>query len=132
MRSGNSRSRHFPYLGMTLVELLVVLAIVAAISGAVTFAISRTVQEQQEKECLTNMLMVEAAKDEYARDHVGQPMDQKVLFNNLVSPRLGKSLPERIRGRLYLSVLAWMPIDVIGNVIRLWHPSGNILSRDIG
>jgi type II secretory pathway pseudopilin PulG len=61
---------------MTLVELLVVLAIVAAISGAVTFAISRTVQEQQEKECLTNMLMVEAAKDEYARDHVGQPMDQ--------------------------------------------------------
>jgi len=77
MRSGNSRSRHFPYLGMTLVELLVVLAIVAAISGAVTFAISRTVQEQQEKECLTNMLMVEAAKDEYARDHVGQPMDQE-------------------------------------------------------
>ena len=77
MRSGNSRSRHFPYLGMTLVELLVVLAIVAAISGAVTFAISRTVQEQQEKECLTNMLMVEAAKDEYERDHVGQPMDQE-------------------------------------------------------
>ena len=76
MRSGNSESRHFPFLGMTLVELLVVLAIVATISGAVTFAISRTVQEQQEKECLTNMLMVEAAKDEYARDHVGQPMDQ--------------------------------------------------------
>ena len=76
MRSGNCRTRRFQYLGMTLVELLVVLAIVAAISGAVTFAISRTVQEQQEKECLTNMLMVEAAKDEYARDHIGQPMDQ--------------------------------------------------------
>lgn len=61
---------------MTLVELLVVLAIVAAISGAVTFAISKTLQEQQQKEGLTNMLMVEAAKDEYARDHAGQPMDQ--------------------------------------------------------
>lgn len=61
---------------MSLVELLVVLAIIAAISGAVTFAISKTLQEQRQKECLTNMLMIEAAKDEYARDHVGQPMDE--------------------------------------------------------
>ena len=74
---GNRPMRYFRYLGMSLVELLVVLAIIAAISGAVTFAISKTLQEQQQKECLTNMLMIEAAKDEYARDHVGQPMDER-------------------------------------------------------
>jgi prepilin-type N-terminal cleavage/methylation domain-containing protein len=55
----------------SLVELLVVLAIIAAISGVVTFAILRTLDGQEEKRCLANMLLIEAAKDEYSRDHVG-------------------------------------------------------------
>jgi prepilin-type N-terminal cleavage/methylation domain-containing protein len=56
---------------MTLPELLVVVAIVATISGAVTFAVANAYKKQQGKSCLTNMLMVEAAKDEFARDHPG-------------------------------------------------------------
>jgi prepilin-type N-terminal cleavage/methylation domain-containing protein len=55
--------------GMTLIELLVVLAIIAAVAGVVTFAVSKTLKRQQSKACLTNMLMIEAAKDEYVRDH---------------------------------------------------------------
>jgi prepilin-type N-terminal cleavage/methylation domain-containing protein len=58
-------------VGMTLVELLVVLAIIATVAGVVTFAIGNALKKQQAKECLTNMLMIEAAKDEYARDHPG-------------------------------------------------------------
>ena len=57
--------------GMTLVELLVVLAIIAAVAGVVTFSIATTLKKQQAKQCLTDMLMIEAAKDEYARDHPG-------------------------------------------------------------
>src|SRR5260370_33847349 len=57
--------------GVTLVELLVVLTIIATIAGVVTFAVANTLKKQQSKECLTNMLMIEAAKDEYARDHPG-------------------------------------------------------------
>lgn len=55
----------------SLVELLVVLAIIAAVSGAVTFAVLRTLDGQDEKQCLANMLLIEAAKDEYSRDHLG-------------------------------------------------------------
>lgn len=55
----------------SLVEMLVVLAIIAAVSGAVTFAVLRTLDGQAEKQCLANMLLIEAAKDEYSRDHVG-------------------------------------------------------------
>jgi prepilin-type N-terminal cleavage/methylation domain-containing protein len=77
MLTGKSRDMVFPLIksqrstGMTLVELLVVLAIVAIIAGVVTFAVANTLKKQQSKECLTNMLMIEAAKDEYARDHPG-------------------------------------------------------------
>jgi prepilin-type N-terminal cleavage/methylation domain-containing protein len=46
--------------GMTLVELLVVLAIIATVAGVVTFAIGNALKKQQAKECLTNMLMIEA------------------------------------------------------------------------
>jgi prepilin-type N-terminal cleavage/methylation domain-containing protein len=63
------KSRHSQ--GITLVELLVVLAIIAAVAGVVTLAVANTFKKQQAKECLTNMLMIEAAKDEYARDHPG-------------------------------------------------------------
>jgi type II secretory pathway pseudopilin PulG len=57
---------------MTLAELLVVLAIIAAVAGVVTFAVGSTLKRQQAKGCLTNLLMIEAAKDEYARDHPGE------------------------------------------------------------
>ena len=60
-----------PSAGMTLAELLVVLAILATVAGAVTFAVANALKKQQAKACLTNMLMIEAAKDEYARDHPG-------------------------------------------------------------
>jgi prepilin-type N-terminal cleavage/methylation domain-containing protein len=55
--------------GMTLVELLIVLAIIAVVAGIVTFSVSNTFKRQQAKTCLTNMLMIEAAKDEFVRDH---------------------------------------------------------------
>jgi prepilin-type N-terminal cleavage/methylation domain-containing protein len=57
--------------GMTLAELLVVLAIIGTVAGAVTFAVAKALKKQRAKACLTNMLMIEAAKDEYARDHPG-------------------------------------------------------------
>jgi prepilin-type N-terminal cleavage/methylation domain-containing protein len=77
MLTGKSQNMDFPLIksrqstGMTLVELLVVLTIIAMIAGVVTFSIANTLKKQQSKECLTNMLMIEAAKDEYARDHPG-------------------------------------------------------------
>ena len=55
--------------GVTLVELLVVLAIIAVVAGIVTFSVSNTLRRQQAKTCLTNMLMIEGAKDEFVRDH---------------------------------------------------------------
>jgi prepilin-type N-terminal cleavage/methylation domain-containing protein len=55
--------------GMTLVELLIVLAIIAVVAGIVTFSVSNTLKRQRAKTCLTNMLMIEAAKDEFVRDH---------------------------------------------------------------
>ena len=61
------KSRHSA--GMTFAEVLVVLAIITALAGMVTFAVANAYKKQQAKACLTNMLMIEAAKDEYARDH---------------------------------------------------------------
>src|SRR6516165_450802 len=63
------KSRHSA--GMTFAEVLVVLAIITALAGMVTFAVANAYKKQQAKACLTNMLMIEAAKDEYARDHPG-------------------------------------------------------------
>ena len=57
--------------GMTLAEILVVLAIITTVAGMVAFAVGNAYKKQQAKACLTNMLMIEAAKDEYARDHPG-------------------------------------------------------------
>jgi prepilin-type N-terminal cleavage/methylation domain-containing protein len=56
---------------MTLIEVLVVLVIIAAVAGAVTFAVANSLRNQEAKECQTSMLMIESAKDEYARDHPG-------------------------------------------------------------
>jgi prepilin-type N-terminal cleavage/methylation domain-containing protein len=71
-RSGLRRASQATLLhnrGMTLVELLTVLAIIAVVAGIVTFSVSNTLKRQQAKTCLTNMLMIEAAKDEFVRDH---------------------------------------------------------------
>jgi type II secretory pathway pseudopilin PulG len=62
--------------------MLVVLAIIAAISGAVTFAVLRTLNGQEEKQCLANMLLIEAAKDEYSRDHIGATAVNADEFRN--------------------------------------------------
>jgi len=84
--------------GMTLVELLVVLAIIVAVAGAITFAVANVLKKEQAKACLTNMLMIEAAKDEYARDHpgatqVGEDAEFRKYFSIISS--------QRVSGRLY-------------------------------
>jgi prepilin-type N-terminal cleavage/methylation domain-containing protein len=65
-----AKSRH-SIEGFSLVELLVVLAIIAAASTMITTAVVRALQQQDQRACLTNMLTIEAAKDEYVRDHPG-------------------------------------------------------------
>jgi prepilin-type N-terminal cleavage/methylation domain-containing protein len=68
LRAGNSQHA---IAGLSLVELLVVLAIIAAASTMITTAVVRALQQQDQRTCLTNMLTIEAAKDEYLRDHPG-------------------------------------------------------------
>jgi type II secretory pathway pseudopilin PulG len=62
--------------------MLVVLAIIASVASVVTFAALRTLDGQQEKQCLSNMVLIEAAKDEYARDHVGVTAVDVAEFRN--------------------------------------------------
>ena len=81
-RAGGSRPET-AQSALSLVELLVVLAITAAVAGVVTTAVLRTLAQQEEKQCLTNMLLIEAAKDEYARDH---PNDSAPNAEQLTSP----------------------------------------------
>jgi prepilin-type N-terminal cleavage/methylation domain-containing protein len=57
--------------GLSLVELLVVLTIIAAISALITTSIMSALKQQNQRICLNNMLTIEAAKDEYIRDHPG-------------------------------------------------------------
>ena len=57
--------------GLTLIELLVVLVIVAAVSTLITTSVISALKQQNQRTCLTNMLTIEAAKDEYVRDHPG-------------------------------------------------------------
>jgi prepilin-type N-terminal cleavage/methylation domain-containing protein len=70
---GNARDRaRFPAnSGFSLVEVLVVLAIMAIAAGFVTISILNALKQQNGRICLTNMVTIEAAKDEYARDHPG-------------------------------------------------------------
>jgi prepilin-type N-terminal cleavage/methylation domain-containing protein len=68
LRAGNRKQS---IEGLSLIELLVVLAIIAAASTMVTTAVVRALQQQDQRTCLTNMLTIEAAKDEYLRDHPG-------------------------------------------------------------
>jgi prepilin-type N-terminal cleavage/methylation domain-containing protein len=57
--------------GLSLVELLVVVMIIAAISALITTSVLSALQQQNKRICLNNMLTIEAAKDEYIRDHPG-------------------------------------------------------------
>ena len=61
-----------PYrLGFSLVEMLVVVTIIAAIAALITTGVMSALQQQNARVCLNNMLTIEAAKDEYIRDHPG-------------------------------------------------------------
>jgi prepilin-type N-terminal cleavage/methylation domain-containing protein len=57
--------------GFSLVELLVVLAIVAALSTLIGLGVVDAINKANQRDCLTNMIAIEAAKDEYQRDHPG-------------------------------------------------------------
>jgi prepilin-type N-terminal cleavage/methylation domain-containing protein len=67
--SGRSGTRRC--LGLSLIELLVVLTIIAAISALITTSIMSALKQQNQRICVNNMLTIEAAKDEYIRDHPG-------------------------------------------------------------
>jgi prepilin-type N-terminal cleavage/methylation domain-containing protein len=86
--------------GVTLVELLVVLVIIAMISGLVTFAVLKSMQNQEIKQCQTNMLMIEAAKDEYVRDHPGGRSIEESEFKNYF--RFG--IPKCPSGQIYVNM----------------------------
>jgi prepilin-type N-terminal cleavage/methylation domain-containing protein len=58
-------------LGFSLIEMLVVVTIIAAIAALITTAVMSALQQQNARVCQNNMLTIEAAKDEYIRDHPG-------------------------------------------------------------
>jgi type II secretory pathway pseudopilin PulG len=51
--------------------MLVVVTIIATIAALVTTAVMSALQQQNARVCQNNMLTIEAAKDEYIRDHPG-------------------------------------------------------------
>ena len=61
----------FRSAGLSLIELLVVLTIIAAVSALITTSVLSALKQQNQRICLNNMLTIEAAKDEYIRDHPG-------------------------------------------------------------
>ena len=66
-----SRRKRRAERAFSLVEMLVVLAIIGTLASVVTLAVTRAMDGQEEKQCLDNMVLIEAAKDEYVRDHPG-------------------------------------------------------------
>jgi type II secretory pathway pseudopilin PulG len=66
-----SRIRRQQLAGLSLVELLVVLLIIAFISALITTSVLSALKQQNQRVCLNNMYTIEAAKDEYLRDHPG-------------------------------------------------------------
>jgi len=58
-------------IGFSLIEMLVVVTIIAAIAALITTAVMSALNQQNARVCQNNMLTIEAAKDEYARDHPG-------------------------------------------------------------
>ena len=70
----------FRTAGLSLIELLVVLTIIAAISALITTSVLSALNQQNQRICLNNMLTIEAAKDEYIRDHPGATSIDKTAF----------------------------------------------------
>jgi prepilin-type N-terminal cleavage/methylation domain-containing protein len=64
-------SVRFRTAGFSLIEMLVVVTIIAAIAALITTAVMSALQQQNVRICQNNMLTIEAAKDEYIRDHPG-------------------------------------------------------------
>ena len=63
--------RPFRTAGFSLIEMLVVVAIITAIAALITTSVMSALQQQSARVCQNNMLTIEAAKDEYIRDHPG-------------------------------------------------------------
>jgi prepilin-type N-terminal cleavage/methylation domain-containing protein len=66
-----SQVRRSAKAGFSLVEVLVVLTIIAFAAGFIAISVLSALKQQNSRVCLTNMVTIEAAKDEYARDHPG-------------------------------------------------------------
>jgi len=64
-------SIRFRTAGLSLIEILVVLTIIALIAALITTSVLSALKQQNQRVCLNNMLTIEAAKDEYLRDHPG-------------------------------------------------------------
>jgi prepilin-type N-terminal cleavage/methylation domain-containing protein len=71
----SAKKRYLPRLsanaGLSLVEILVVLTIIGLAAGFIAISILSALKQQNSRICLTSMVTIEAAKDEYARDHPG-------------------------------------------------------------
>jgi prepilin-type N-terminal cleavage/methylation domain-containing protein len=65
------RARTGHLAGLSLIEVLVVITIIALVSALITTSVLSALQQQNQRVCLNNMLTIEAAKDEYLRDHPG-------------------------------------------------------------
>ena len=81
---------HHALAGFTLVELLVVLAIVAALSALIGVGVAQAINKANQRNCLTNMIEIEAAKDEYQRDH---PSDSVIPSQTAFAPYFRFGIP---------------------------------------
>jgi prepilin-type N-terminal cleavage/methylation domain-containing protein len=77
---GGARAR-FYRLAFSLIEMLVVITIISAIAALITTAVMSALQQQNARVCQNNMLTIEAAKDEYIRDHPGATSIDETTFS---------------------------------------------------
>ena len=73
-------SVNFQNAGFSLIEMLVVVTIIAAIAALITTSVMSALQQQNARVCQNNMLTIEAAKDEYIRDHPGATNIDETAF----------------------------------------------------
>ncbi len=108
---------------LSLVEMLVVLAILAAVAGLVTLAVLKALAGQEERQCLNNLVLIEAAKDEYARDHPDattvDPAEYRRLFRFGGPPRCPRNPNADYPG--------WD--DLRGNTTCPYHPNNSAKVR---